>query len=171
MTAHDQDYTRAAVAAMTRAVDEERDFAEWVAIALARVAAHAGGIDKLTAGRPGSWEAGHVDRLVRGTVGDDADLPQWAAPAHEGPEHHRPGMGAQLATLAVARAVLAGDSEQAAVATLAAPCTACLAIAAVQLGFTLAVVIAGEQHVTPALHRAFLTAIETAERELRAAPN
>ena len=45
-------YTRSAVAAMVRAVDAEHDFAGWLADVLARVAAHAGSADALTAAAP-----------------------------------------------------------------------------------------------------------------------
>ena len=71
-------YTRAAVDALTRAVDKEHDFADWLAGVLARVAARKGSSDALTAGRPGSWEAALVDQLVKGTVGhDDEYLPDY----------------------------------------------------------------------------------------------
>lgn len=62
-------HTRAAVEALTRAVDKEHDFAGWLADVLARVAARKGSTDGLIAGRPGSWEASLVDQLVKGTVG------------------------------------------------------------------------------------------------------
>jgi hypothetical protein len=69
-------YTRSAVQALARAVEEEHDFAGWLADVLARVAARTGGSDALTAGRPGSWEASLVEQLVGGTVGyDDEYLP------------------------------------------------------------------------------------------------
>ena len=71
-------YTRAAVDALTRAVDSEHDFAGWLAGVLARVAASKGSSGALTAGRPGSWEAALVDQLVKGTVGhDDEYLPEY----------------------------------------------------------------------------------------------
>ncbi len=71
-------HTRAAVDALTRAVDEEHDFAGWLAGVPARVAARKGSSDALTAGRPGSWEASLVDQLVKGTVGhDDEYLPDY----------------------------------------------------------------------------------------------
>ena len=69
-------HTRAAVDALTRAVDEEHDFAGWLADVLARVAARKGSSDVLTAGRPGSWEASLVDQLVKGTVGHDDEYLQ-----------------------------------------------------------------------------------------------
>ena len=68
MTA-DPAYTRQAVKAAARAVDAEHDFAGWLADVLARVAAIKGSSDALTAGRPGSWEAGLVEQLLAGTVG------------------------------------------------------------------------------------------------------
>jgi hypothetical protein len=71
-------YTRAAVDALTRAVDKEHDFAGWLAGVLAQVAARKGSSEALTAGRPGSWEAALVDQLVKGTVGhDDEYLPEY----------------------------------------------------------------------------------------------
>jgi hypothetical protein len=69
-------YTRAAVSALTQAVDAEPDFAGWLADVVARVAAVKGSSAALTADRPGSWEASLVDQLVKGTVGyDDEYLP------------------------------------------------------------------------------------------------
>jgi hypothetical protein len=71
-------HTRAAVDALTRAVNKEHDFAGWLAGVLAQVAARKGSSGALTAGRPGSWEASLVDQLVKGTVGhDDEYLPQY----------------------------------------------------------------------------------------------
>ena len=71
-------YTRAAVDALIRAVEQEHDFAGWLAGVLAQVAARKGSSDALTAGRPGSWEAALVDQLVKGTVGhDDEYLPDY----------------------------------------------------------------------------------------------
>jgi hypothetical protein len=57
------------VAAIGAAVDAEGDFPGWLADVLATVAAIHGGSDVLTAGRPGSWEADLISRLVGGTVG------------------------------------------------------------------------------------------------------
>jgi hypothetical protein len=75
-TPADPAYTRSAVNAIARAVDQEHDFAGWLADVLARVAARKGSSDALTAGRPGSWEASLVDQLVKGTAGyDDEYLP------------------------------------------------------------------------------------------------
>jgi hypothetical protein len=77
----DPSYTRQAVGALTRAVERERDFPGWLADVLARVAAAKGSIDALTAGRPGSWEASLLDRLARGTVGDDEYLSAYLGQA------------------------------------------------------------------------------------------
>lgn len=72
----DPAYTRSAVTALARAVDQEHDFAGWLADVLARVAAIKGSSAALTAGRPGSWEAALVGQLLAGTVGyDDEYLP------------------------------------------------------------------------------------------------
>jgi hypothetical protein len=71
-------YTRAAVKALTRAHRAEHDFAGWLAAVLATVAAGLGSTDALLAGRPGSWEAGHVRDLLAGTVGwDDEHLDSY----------------------------------------------------------------------------------------------
>lgn len=72
---HDQTATRsAAIAALTTAVQHEHDFPGWLADVLAAVAARHGSSYSLVAGRPGSWEAGLVTHLVRGTVGWDDEL-------------------------------------------------------------------------------------------------
>jgi hypothetical protein len=78
--AHDpgSDYTAAATAAMNAALEQEHDFSDWLARALATVAAMKGSSYALISGRPGSWESDHVINLVRGTVGHDDDhLPDY----------------------------------------------------------------------------------------------
>jgi len=71
-------YTALAVAAVTGAARAEQDFGGWLAGVLATVAAGLGGSDALTAGRPGSWEASLVDRVVKGTVGEaDENLDRY----------------------------------------------------------------------------------------------
>lgn len=68
--------TDRAVEALLRAARTEQDFAGWLAHVLARVAGQLGSSDALIEGRPGSWEASHIDGLVKGTVGhDDEYLP------------------------------------------------------------------------------------------------
>jgi hypothetical protein len=70
------DYTQQATRAVLAAARSEHSFAEWLAYVLAAVAGQLGSSDALTAGRPGSWEADCVDKLVKGTVGwDDEYLP------------------------------------------------------------------------------------------------
>lgn len=69
-------YTADATRAILAAARHEHSFAEWLAHVLAQVAGQLGGVGPLLAGRPGSWEAGHVRALVFGTVGaDEEDLP------------------------------------------------------------------------------------------------
>jgi len=69
-------YTAPAIRAITQAARCEHDFAGWLAQVLAAAAGQLGGADELTIGRPGSWEASHVEELVKGTVGwDDEYLP------------------------------------------------------------------------------------------------
>lgn len=51
------------------------DFAGFLAGALAAVTGNVGSIERMTAGRPGSWEADLLNQLLLGTLGDDpADL-------------------------------------------------------------------------------------------------
>ncbi|MGH3489589.1 MAG: hypothetical protein ACRDP8_17005 [Actinopolymorphaceae bacterium] len=67
-------YTADAVRALEEAVECEHDFAGWLASVLATVAAGKGSTYAVVAGRPGSWEADLVLRLVQGTVGLDEYL-------------------------------------------------------------------------------------------------
>jgi transcriptional regulator with XRE-family HTH domain len=50
------------------------DWAAFVTLALAGAAANVGSIEEALAGRPGSWEAEMVRRILRATVFDDKDL-------------------------------------------------------------------------------------------------
>lgn len=52
---------------------EQADWAEFVTQALAGAAANIGGIEKVLAGRPGSWEADYVRNLLSSTVGHDEE--------------------------------------------------------------------------------------------------
>lgn len=71
------DYTGRAYRVLLEAARTEHDFSDWLAHLLADVAGQLGSSDDLTAGRPGSWEADLVNRLVKGTVGwDDEYLPK-----------------------------------------------------------------------------------------------
>jgi hypothetical protein len=67
-------YTNRAATATLEAARTEQDFGGWLAGILARIAAELGSTEALTAGRPGSWEADLVQRLVKGTVGYDDEL-------------------------------------------------------------------------------------------------
>lgn len=70
--------TDAAVVVLLAAHGTEPDFPGWLADVLARVAARLGSSHALIQGRPGSWEADLVLRLVWGTAGeDDADLARY----------------------------------------------------------------------------------------------
>jgi hypothetical protein len=64
-----ESYTARAGQAVLEAARSEHDFGGWLAHVLAAAAAELGSTDALTAGRPGSWEAELVQRLVKGTVG------------------------------------------------------------------------------------------------------
>lgn len=72
-TADNGSYANAAHTAILAAVRDQHDFGGWLASVLSGVAAELGSTDALTAGRPGSWEAGLVQQLVKGTVGWDDD--------------------------------------------------------------------------------------------------
>lgn len=83
-------YAREVVATLRRVVNTEDDFPGWLAGVLATVAAcYENGSYALTAGRPGSWEAGHLARLLAGTVGEDDELLDHYATAPGGPRDGR----------------------------------------------------------------------------------
>lgn len=69
----------ATVATLTAAVQLDHpqhgpvDFSDFLASALGAVAANVGSANRITAGRPGSWESDALRQLVAGTVGYDAD--------------------------------------------------------------------------------------------------
>ena len=56
---------------------EPVDFADLAAHVLTATAANLGGVETLLAGRPGSWEADLVRKLVEGTAGGYGDLLGW----------------------------------------------------------------------------------------------
>jgi hypothetical protein len=56
---------------------EPVDFADLAAHVLTSVAANLGSVETLLTGRPGSWEADLVRRLVDGTAGEDGELIRW----------------------------------------------------------------------------------------------
>lgn len=74
----------AVVTALTAAVrlnhptDGPVDFADFLASALASVAANVGSLDRLIAGRPGSWESAILTQLVSGSVGHDPSIEELA---------------------------------------------------------------------------------------------
>lgn len=78
----DADLYTDTITALTRAATRSSssgtpDFADFLAHVLAATAANVGGPDQLVAGRPGSWECSAIDRLVRGTMGDQPDDWTW----------------------------------------------------------------------------------------------
>lgn len=71
-------YTSAAIDAIEAAARAETDLGGWLSAVLTYAAARLGSLDALTDGRPGSWEAVHVDHLARGLAFDDEGL-RWYA--------------------------------------------------------------------------------------------
>ena len=65
--------SRARGAGTPDATTEPVDFADLAAHVLTAVAANMGSVGTLLAGRPGSWEADLIRRLVEGTAGEDVD--------------------------------------------------------------------------------------------------
>jgi hypothetical protein len=86
-------------------------------------------------------------------------------------DHARVDLSTQNAVLAIMRAVLNNDSEQAAIASLRVPCVPCLILATAHFGLAMAAQLAGETLMTDELRRRYLAAIAEAEAELRAAGN
>jgi hypothetical protein len=73
-------------ARLTRGEDRQQiDWAGFVAEAVCSAAANFGGVDRILAGRPGSWEADYLRRFMFGTVGwDEQDLASYRTePADE----------------------------------------------------------------------------------------
>jgi hypothetical protein len=62
-----------AVRVLTEAARVSGDWAEFVTLALAGAAANIGSVERVLAGRPGSWEADGVRSLLASTVGWDGD--------------------------------------------------------------------------------------------------
>ena len=86
-------------------------------------------------------------------------------------DHARPDRAAQQSVLDIARAVLHRDMPGAHEAISAAACPSCVAIASLQLGFTLCSVFAGTPFITEPLRIQLVAAVEAAQAELNAAPN
>ncbi|WP_405425539.1 hypothetical protein [Streptomyces erythrochromogenes] len=68
-----QDPFAVVAAAITEALHDGHDIAEFIAHALCQVAADEGGIEEVLRNRSGSWEAGHVRSLMEGTAGPDGE--------------------------------------------------------------------------------------------------
>jgi hypothetical protein len=88
-------------------------------------------------------------------------------------DHSRADVRTQLAALSIARALLNGDPQTAATATLGASCPVCLALTSVRLSVGFAAEMAGETGwpVSEELRARMLAAVQETERELRGAPN
>ena len=73
--------TRAAKLTRTRAdgTQEPDDFADFLTSAVAAVAANLGSAERVTKGRPGSWEASCVQSMLQGALGDDPSIRQLLA--------------------------------------------------------------------------------------------
>jgi hypothetical protein len=85
---------------------------------------------------------------------------------------HRPGPATQRAVLAAARAILKADPDAAHDFAGAGGCPECMVISALQLGFTLCSVFAGDKGFMSELTRArLLNAVGATEDELRGFPN
>jgi hypothetical protein len=69
--------TRVRGAGTDAETSEPVDFADLAAHMLTSVAANLGSTGTLLAGRPGSWEADLVRKLVDGTAGEDGELLLW----------------------------------------------------------------------------------------------
>ncbi|HEY0936704.1 MAG TPA: hypothetical protein VGD91_23600 [Trebonia sp.] len=67
------DYTRAAIQALTRAAENERDFGGWLSHVLATANSR---IEDGIIGREGSWETEAVDQLI----GGGRAIPGWDKP-------------------------------------------------------------------------------------------
>jgi hypothetical protein len=86
-------------------------------------------------------------------------------------DHTRPDRATQQTVLDIARAILVRNPPAAHRAISDAACPSCVAIAATQLGFTLAVVFTGGTFVSEPLRARLLAAINAAQAELDAFPN
>ena len=87
--------------------------------------------------------------------------------------HVRPAVADQRAVLAVAANILAGAEPEAAheAATPPGTCPACVAVAALQLGFALCVSLAGLDFITEELRVQLLANVEHAAAELEGGQN
>ena len=87
--------------------------------------------------------------------------------------HVRPAIADQRAVLAVAANVLTGAEPEAAHEAAVPPgtCPACVAVAALQLGFALCVSLAGQDFMTEELRVQLLASVEHAAAELEGGQN
>jgi len=81
-------------------------------------------------------------------------------------DHARADPATQRAAIAVNRALLAGDAEAAALATMRAPCPVCLVLSTAALGLSLAACLTGEPGITEQLRTRLAALLDTADREL-----
>ena len=126
-----QDPDAVVVDAMWSVVVAGGDFADWLAAVLARVAARAGSIETVLAGRPGSWEADLVRRLLAGTVGYDGQyLADYGSALPRCVNWHEAAVTVALA--AVVRPAAGGGGEVG--ASLCAECAGCVAAGCGLLG-------------------------------------
>jgi hypothetical protein len=89
-----------------------------------------------------------------------------------GHRHDRADLATQRAALSVARALLHGDPQSAATATLGASCPVCLALTSAHLAIGLAAEVSGGGWpVSEELRARMLTVIGQAGRDLDAAGN
>lgn len=88
-------------------------------------------------------------------------------------DHSRADLATQRAALAVARAILNGDSATAATATLGASCPVCLTLVTAHLSMGLAAEMSGETGwpISDELRLRMLRAVDETERELGSSPN
>lgn len=123
----------------------------------------------------GTWgeaaQFGHIRSRLRDLA--DAIDPEECQMTSDQHDHARPGIDAQLATLATFTAILTtADSGTAHQAAETASCPACTTVAAAWLAITIAqeLVRAAGYDDTPLAPR-LLAMVQAAERDLRAAPN
>jgi len=84
----------------------------------------------------------------------------------------RPDITSQRAVLATARAILTGaDPGAAHEAAGTATCTVCTVVCALQLGFTLAAAVTGQDFVSGDLLDRLVALVDATERELDVFPN
>lgn len=87
-------------------------------------------------------------------------------------DHTAPGRAAQQTVLDLGRAILESRAPDASAAVSAADCPSCVAVAAMQLGFTLCSVFAGDAAlVSEATRRRLIAAIDATQTEMDGSAN